>query len=718
MVRRRAINNEAGLQGFRAVAKWRVVVVRVSLDLMDQRRVVVLTDESTQGALDFAEGLRVTVGDRVEVVNLWVGDPHLAPVWARVQQRTPFGPAGLLYVALPRDYYRVFLACAAQIDLSGLRSSVVVDPVGFTPGTFWAGEVPVRPAFRFARDISERAAEVSALPDVWDLGVLDRYSLFQATKALSIGCLPPALSVGCAPIEGFVQPVGEGASGCLLMFDEDVRGCGLPPLRVLPGGYIVDEAVIRVARELILDHEGDPADLPDPYGSGLEEFLDFAESPEEEWRGVRGRIWSFLWEARPDLRENFPLPEGKDVDGFDQWCRSRLLEEPGTGLFRGFGQPYGRRFSPTLRGGRRGGTGLNLVGYLSSVNSQGGVARQVLGQLREAHIDVAAIDYTRLPSPKSESFHFPFAGAPFDTNLLFLGPDVFFNEYFQAREIFQSRRNVGYWFWELEQVPQMFLKSSSLVDRVLAPTRFVADSFVQAFDCPVDYVPLPVPAPPDAASVSPLAAFAHRPIFLTVFDYFSTEARKNPEGAIRAFLQAFPDSSDGPVLVVKSLNGHNRADGMRRLKAAAEKRRDVVFVDEVWSDSEVSAAIRDAACVVSLHRAEGLGLPPLEAVWLETPSITTSYGGILDYRDLTASGNSAPMRFVGYVPTEVARGENIYAEGAAWAEPDIEEASCLMKDLISGTWTPDTVLGRQQMAQRYEANVARLVASVRSLFGT
>jgi len=41
-----------------------------------------------------------------------------------------------------------------------------------------------------------------------------------------------------------------------------------------------------------------------------------------------------------------------------------------------------------------------------------------------------------------------------------------------------------------------------------------------------------------------------------------------------------------------------------------------------------------------------------------------------------------------------------------------------MKDLISGAWTPDTVLGRQQMAQRYEANVARLVASVRSLFGT
>lgn len=700
------------------MAKWPFAVVKVSPDLMDQRRVVVLTDESTPGALGFADGLRVVVGDRVEVVNLWVGDPHLAPAWARVRHRTPFGPAGLLYVALPRDYYRMFSACAAETDFAGTGASVVVDPSGFTPGTFWTGEVPMRPAFRFARDISERAAEVSALPDVWDLGGLNEHSLLQATKALSIGCLPPALSVGCVPIEGFVQPVGEGANGCLLMFYEDVRACGPPPLRVLPGGYIVDEAVIRVARELILAHEGDPADLPDPYGSGLEQFLDFAESPEEEWRGVRGRIWSFLWEARPDLRQNFPLPEGKDVDGFDQWCRSRLLDEPGTGLFRGFGQPYGDRFSPTLRGVRRGEIGLNLVGYLSSVNSQGGVARQVLSRLREACIDVAAVDYTRLPSPKSERFHFPFTGAPFDSNLLFLGPDVFFNEYFQAREIFQSRRNVGYWFWELEQVPQMFLKSSSLVDRVLAPTRFVADSFAEAFDCPVDYVPLPVPAPPDATSVSPLAAFAHRPIFLTVFDYFSTEARKNPEGAIRAFLQAFPDSNEGPVMVVKSLNGHRRADRMHRLRAVAEQRQDVVFVDQVWSDSEVSAAIRDAACVVSLHRAEGLGLPPLEAVWLETPSIATSYGGILDYRELTASGNSAPMRFVGYVPTEVTCGENIYPDGAAWAEPDIEEASCLMTDLISGTWTPDTMLGRRQMAERYEANVAHLVESVRSLFGT
>lgn len=679
------------------------------------RRVFVLTDESSREADAFASDLRAVVDDRAQVVNLWVGDPNLAPKWARLQRRSAFGPTGLFYLALPYDFFRLFVACAAELADEDLCSSVVVDPVGFIPGVSWAGEVAPGGAFRFARTQSEVDLKFGALPDVWDLGSLDRDSLLRSTKALSFGRLPPSLSVGCSPIDGFIQRSIHRHEGCLLAFDSDLRALVPPQRRALPGGYVIDEAVARVARELLFSNEGDPDSLPDPYGSGLQEFIDFAEAPQEEWRGSRGRIWQFLWEARPDLQENFPLPDGRDWERYGAWCEARFSEEGGSGLFRGFGERYGKRFSNSSDNAVTPASALNLVGYLSSANSQGAVARQVFSLLRGAGLDVAAVDYDRVPSPRLPGLSFPFAGADARANLLFVGPDVFFNEYFQSPELFSGKRNVAYWFWELESVPERLVRSAGLVDEVWAPTRFVTDALSSAFACPVDYVPLPVPPPIEPAREAPFADFGARPVFLTIFDFFSSEQRKNPEGAIRAFIKAFPRPGVGPVLILKSLNGRSRPDRLRRLEQVAAGREDIIFVDEVWSAPLLSAALRDASCLVSLHRSEGLGLTPLEALWLRTPSIVTAFGGICDYEDLTKGGTIAPMRFVEFDRAQVGDRENIYPEDGEWAEPDVGRAAQLMLELIDGTWQPDTAVGVETMRLHYNSKAERFIERARDL---
>ncbi len=262
-----------------------------------------------------------------------------------------------------------------------------------------------------------------------------------------------------------------------------------------------------------------------------------------------------------------------------------------------------------------------------------------------------------------------------------------------------TKRMIGYWFWELEYVPLHMRQSIALVDEIWAGTKFVTDAFAAVSPVPVRHVPIPVaePQPSDRGrhDFAVLADVGQRPVFLAVFDHLSVTERKNPVGLIEAFRMAFT-ADEGPVLIIKTMNGHQRWASHQRVLAAADGRPDIRVWDETLTRADQMALVAAADCMVSLHRSEGLGLHLAEAMWLGTPVIATRYSGNLDFM---TDDNSL---LIDYDLVNVEHGEGVYPPTATWAAPDLALAAAAMRRIASDAELADRLAfaGRLTMGQQ------------------
>jgi glycosyltransferase involved in cell wall biosynthesis len=93
--------------------------------------------------------------------------------------------------------------------------------------------------------------------------------------------------------------------------------------------------------------------------------------------------------------------------------------------------------------------------------------------------------------------------------------------------------------------------------------------------------------------------------------------------------------------------------------------------------ARVNGLVEASDVIVSLHRSEGFGLVPAEAMYLGKPVIATGWSGNMDFMNNT---NSCP---VGYelVTHGVRESYPQRHEGQYWAAPDVEHAAHWMRRL-------------------------------------
>ena len=247
----------------------------------------------------------------------------------------------------------------------------------------------------------------------------------------------------------------------------------------------------------------------------------------------------------------------------------------------------------------------------------------------------------------------------------------------------------GYWAWELPRAPRRWRRDAALVDEVWAPSRYTAAALAGAAS-PVRVVPHPLFLE-DYAGVAPAprrAAFQG----VAVFDFNSSLARKNPQGAIAAWAQAFGGDPDCE-LTLKTQNGGLFPEALAKLRADAPA--NVRILDEVWPYADVQRLIAGADVLVSLHRAEGFGLTPAEAMAMGVAVLATGYSGVLDFMDETCA------LLVPWRPTPVKDPQGIYA-GQTWAEPDLAAAAEGLKRLRAdeGLRRRLGAAGRARVAER------------------
>jgi glycosyltransferase involved in cell wall biosynthesis len=327
-----------------------------------------------------------------------------------------------------------------------------------------------------------------------------------------------------------------------------------------------------------------------------------------------------------------------------------------------------------------------------------------------ADVPTAALHYGRTASPTAADVPELTTEVRHDVNLITVHADQmrFFADDHGA-EVFPGRVNIGYWFWELSELTPNVVAAIELVDEVWVATEFVADAFRRQTDKPVRVVPVPVPEPVRSdATREALGLPEDRFVFLVTLDHLSITDRKNPIAAIRAFERAVPEpSDDGPVLVVKTLNGSQRWSEHEELQLAAARRPDVSVIDRHLSRDDQMRLIEASDCLVSLHRSEGLGLHLMEAMWLRTPVIATRYSGNLDFM---SDDNSL---LVDAELIQVSDRQGYYPTSGVWADADVGDASAAMRRILGDAELRDRLAEaahHDMMNQRSMTHTGHLIA--------
>ena len=164
--------------------------------------------------------------------------------------------------------------------------------------------------------------------------------------------------------------------------------------------------------------------------------------------------------------------------------------------------------------------------------------------------------------------------------------------------------------------------------------------------------------------------------------------RKNPLAVVDAFTKAF-DEMTGPHLLMKSINGDRHPDRVRLLENVVADRRDITYRDGYETVEDQDALMQACDAYVSLHRAEGFGLTMAEAMALGKPVIATGYSGNLDFMN---AGNSflVPFEYV-----LIGGGCDPYPHAAKWAEPDVDAAAAMMREVLE---SPEIVAEKRARA--------------------
>ena len=284
-----------------------------------------------------------------------------------------------------------------------------------------------------------------------------------------------------------------------------------------------------------------------------------------------------------------------------------------------------------------------------------------------------------------------------DCNIVHHNADTAKADWHRLQELrIEARRTIGHWAWELERLPSRAAHAFSFYDEIWANTRFAMQAFEAEARRPVRLLSGAVlaPDPLSFATRQSLGLDPDRFVFLFMFDFASYVARKNPQAVIRAFALAFPGGDEPVQLFIKTHNAQRRPDLWAELTGMTDDPR-VSFVDQRYSRDQITALVSLCDAFVSLHRSEGYGRGPLEAMLLGRPVIMTGYSGTNDYADETTA------RLVDYTLVPVGRDQYPGVEQQRWAEPDVKDAASHMRWVFN---SPDAA---KAMAARAKLRISQ-----------
>lgn len=331
---------------------------------------------------------------------------------------------------------------------------------------------------------------------------------------------------------------------------------------------------------------------------------------------------------------------------------------------------------------QEGDKGVNLIGYAHAELGMGEHVRMSAAAFSETTVPFGVVNFNiGVQSRQKASLdHGALSESNrYRANLFHINADQMLLAFSHlGRSFFERRYNIGYWAWELAKCPEEWVPVFGMVDEIWAPSRFIQNAFAERTNLPVVYMPLCVTLPAVPKYSRKYFGLPEEPfLFLFTFDFFSYIDRKNPFASILAFQEAFDRNRNDVGLVIKVMNGDVKSADWGRMVQLIDGDPRIVVVNRNMDRSEILGLFDVCDCFVSLHRSEGFGRGPAEAMYLGKPVIVTNYSGNTDF---TLPDNSC---LVDFQLVAVGKGQYPFEEGQVWADPSVEHAAWYMNKCVT-----------------------------------
>ncbi|MDQ2100213.1 MAG: glycosyltransferase family 4 protein [Tychonema bourrellyi B0820] len=321
--------------------------------------------------------------------------------------------------------------------------------------------------------------------------------------------------------------------------------------------------------------------------------------------------------------------------------------------------------------------GINIAGYINGEFGIGEGVRANIRALESTNIPFTINNFTRSPHRNQDTTYQNFSpDNPHPINLIQVNADEV-NTFIKhsGSSYFKNRYNIGFWAWEIPEFPQKWQPVFDNFHEIWTYSNYCAEAISLVSPIPVIKIMPSIDLPPSYLNRQSLGLPEQKFIFLFIFDFSSLIARKNPLAAIQAFKQAFGED-ERVLLLLKSSNSAKNIQDLALLQSAIGNSPNIQHLDGYLSKTEINGLLYNCDCYLSLHRCEGFGLTMAEAMFYGKPVIATGYSSNTEFMNV---GNSFLVKYK-LIPLNADCGP--YKKGNIWAEPDIEHAAYLMRQVF------------------------------------
>lgn len=235
---------------------------------------------------------------------------------------------------------------------------------------------------------------------------------------------------------------------------------------------------------------------------------------------------------------------------------------------------------------------------------------------------------------------------------------------------FENAYRIGLWVTEFDVMPPDWAFAVDIIHELWTPSTFSAKALAASG--------LKVTLRPHAVSVGAGTALSRQRfnvpeeafLGLAIMDLGTCPDRKNPLAHVAAWKMAFGDDPHA-ILLMKVRFGRRTGFARTALLSAIGAANNIRFIEEEFTDAEMTGFQRMGDVYLSLHRSEGYGLNIHEMLEIGIPAISTGYSGNMTFMGQYAHAFAVPYRLIPYRdPTFHYRGRDLL-----WADSDPRSAA-------------------------------------------